>query len=155
MGRFLYYPKFRAFNANGTPLALGTVETFVTGTNTPLATYSDAALSSANTNPVELDANGEAWIFLANGGKYRIVVKDSAGATVWSQDGINGDGLGYQFEADSLKLGNVPTITTGTASPEGVVTAPIGSLFLRQDGSTSTTLYVKTAGAGDTGWTAK
>lgn len=47
------------------------------------------------------------------------------------------------------------TISTGAGTPEGVVTAPIGSLFLRTDGSTSTTLYVKTSGTGNTGWTAK
>jgi len=40
-------------------------------------------------------------------------------------------------------------ITTGTGSPEGVVTAPIGSLFLRADGPSS---YVKQLGTGNTGW---
>jgi hypothetical protein len=44
----------------------------------------------------------------------------------------------------------------GEGSPEGVVTADIGTLYLRTDGSTSTTLYVKTADDGAaTGWTAK
>lgn len=43
----------------------------------------------------------------------------------------------------------------GTGSPEGVVTATVGFLYLRTDGSTSTTLYVKTSGSGNTGWTAK
>ena len=46
-------------------------------------------------------------------------------------------------------------IVVGSGTPEGVVTAAIGSLFLRTDGSTSTTLYVKTSGTGNTGWTAK
>lgn len=46
-------------------------------------------------------------------------------------------------------------IYSGAGAPEGVVTAVIGSLFLRNDGSTSTTLYVKTSGSGNTGWTAK
>lgn len=46
-------------------------------------------------------------------------------------------------------------IYTGTGTPEGAVTAPQGSLFLRTDGAASTTLYVKTSGAGNTGWTAK
>ena len=45
--------------------------------------------------------------------------------------------------------------TSGSGNPEGVVTAPVGSLFTRTDGSTSTTLYVKTSGSGNTGWTAK
>lgn len=46
-------------------------------------------------------------------------------------------------------------ILTGTGDPEGVVTAGVGSIFLRSDGGTSTTLYVKETGAGDTGWVAK
>ena len=43
----------------------------------------------------------------------------------------------------------------GIGSPEGVVTADIGALYVNQSGGVSTTLYVKTSGAGDTGWTAK
>lgn len=58
-----------------------------------------------------------------------------------------------------FKLGNPGTtffgIRSGSGSPEGVVTAPVGALYLRSDGSTSTTLYVKTAGSSSTGWTAK
>lgn len=44
---------------------------------------------------------------------------------------------------------------SGTGSPEGAVTADQGRLYTRTDGSTSTTLYVKTAGDDDSGWTAK
>jgi hypothetical protein len=40
-------------------------------------------------------------------------------------------------------------------SPEGVVTAAVGSLALRTDGGASTTLYVKQSGTGNTGWVAK
>jgi len=43
----------------------------------------------------------------------------------------------------------------GAGAPDGVVVAPVGSIYLRTDGSTSTTLYVKTSGTGNTGWTAK
>lgn len=43
----------------------------------------------------------------------------------------------------------------GTGSPEGSVTAEVGSIFLRTDGGTSTTLYVKESGSADTGWVAK
>ena len=48
-----------------------------------------------------------------------------------------------------------PTISSGTGSPEGVLTAPVGSLYTNVSGGASTTLYVKTSGAGNTGWTAK
>jgi hypothetical protein len=42
-------------------------------------------------------------------------------------------------------------IYRGTGSPEGVVTAPRGSLYIVATGATST-LYVKDSGAGNTGW---
>lgn len=43
----------------------------------------------------------------------------------------------------------------GAGTPEGAVTAPVGSLFTRTDGGAGTTLYVKESGAGNTGWVAK
>ena len=46
-------------------------------------------------------------------------------------------------------------VMTGYGTPEGAIPAPIGKIYLRLNGSTSTTLYVKTSGTGDTGWTAK
>lgn len=47
------------------------------------------------------------------------------------------------------------TIIQGAGSPEGVITASVGKLFLRSDGGASTTLYVKQSGTGNTGWIAK
>ena len=46
-------------------------------------------------------------------------------------------------------------VTSGTGSPEGSVTAPVGSLWTRTDGGASTTLYIKESGTGNTGWVAK
>jgi len=48
-----------------------------------------------------------------------------------------------------------PIWTSGSGSPNGVVTAVVGSMFTRTDGGTSTTLYVKESGSGNTGWVAK
>jgi hypothetical protein len=49
-----------------------------------------------------------------------------------------------------------PKVLSGTGSPASVVSAPVGSTFLRSDGGTSTSLYVKETGAaGNTGWVAK
>lgn len=42
----------------------------------------------------------------------------------------------------------------GNGSPEGVVTAPVGTLYRRTDGGASSTLYVKESGTGNTGWKA-
>jgi hypothetical protein len=47
------------------------------------------------------------------------------------------------------------TQTTGLGTPEGVVTASVGSVFFRTDGGTGTVFYVKETGTGNTGWVAK
>ncbi len=49
----------------------------------------------------------------------------------------------------------LPNWCTGAGTPEGVVTARIGSLWTRTDGGAGTTLYVKESGTGTTGWVAK
>lgn len=56
---------------------------------------------------------------------------------------------------DFWKVFRLEGLYTGTGDPDGVVTAPVGSLFLRSDGGAGTTLYVKESGTGDTGWVAK
>jgi hypothetical protein len=45
--------------------------------------------------------------------------------------------------------------TSGSGTPEGAVTAPVGSLFTRTNGGAGTTLYVKESGSGNTGWIGK
>ena len=60
-------------------------------------------------------------------------------------------GLGLDFSATSSGM----VWRTGTGTPEGSVTASVGSLYTRSDGGASTTLYVKESGTGNTGWVAK
>jgi len=60
------------------------------------------------------------------------------------------------FTAAKVYLGTGGVFwSSGAGTPEAVVTAPVGSLFTRTDGGATTTLYVKTSGVGNTGWTAK
>lgn len=63
----------------------------------------------------------------------------------------------FRLNADGSGLGLVNSDNTrhvqwGTGSPEGAVTGSIGSIFLRKDGSSGTTVYAKTSGTGNTGW---
>lgn len=44
---------------------------------------------------------------------------------------------------------------SGAGSPEGVQTANVGSLYLRNNGGAGTCLYIKESGSGNTGWVAK
>lgn len=57
-------------------------------------------------------------------------------------DNISGDG-------ESVRVFN------GYGSPEGVLTAGIGSLYLRVDGGANTSAYFKESGTGNTGWVAR
>ena len=61
---------------------------------------------------------------------------------------LSGTGKGVTF-ASTAK------ILSGAGSPESVVAAPVGSLYLRSDGGAGTTLYVKQSGTGNTGWVGK
>lgn len=45
-------------------------------------------------------------------------------------------------------------VYTGSGSPESSLTANVGSVYLRTDGGTSTTFYIKQSGSGNTGWRA-
>lgn len=50
---------------------------------------------------------------------------------------------------------SVPSISSGAGSPEGVLAAQKGSMYLRTDGGAATSIYVKESGTGNTGWVAK
>jgi hypothetical protein len=67
---------------------------------------------------------------------------------------------GTQIKTDQngdlyLNAAKTVGVITGTGSPESSVTASVGALYIRTDGGTSTTLYVKESGSGNTGWVAK
>ena len=56
-----------------------------------------------------------------------------------------------------LQLGGYDHVKylSGVGSPQGVKTAPVGSMYTRTDGGVGSTLYVKESGTGNTGWSAK
>lgn len=60
---------------------------------------------------------------------------------------------GKPFQAGSFFLGNNVQILSDTGDPNGSVTAPQGSIFLRTDGAAATSLYINTNGA--TTWSAR
>ena len=59
-------PFFYEVNAAGQPLAGGKLYTYQAGGNIPLATYTDATLTTPNPNPVILDAYGKAQIWFGS-----------------------------------------------------------------------------------------
>jgi len=88
MASIFNYPKFKAFTSTGVPLSAGLLYSYEPGTNTPKATYLDINKVTAHTNPVQLDSNGEAAIYLD--GVYKFILKDSSGSTLWTLDSVAG-----------------------------------------------------------------
>lgn len=105
-------------DATGAPLVGGKVWTYAAGTSTPKATYSDAAGTAPNANPVVLNSRGEATIFWD--GAYKVVLKDSNDVTIWTQDDVATENL--SAAADELRADLADSNTAkGAALVRGAV----------------------------------
>ncbi len=111
-GRF-QNPNYQFFDENGDPLAGGKLEFFVSGTSTPQDTYSDDALTVANTNPVILDGAGRAGDVFLLSADYKVVLKESDDTVVWTADPVR------STTPKSSDVKNVSTTTQLDASDDG------------------------------------
>ena len=107
-----------------------------TGSNT-VTFVGGAKLQELSATPTATAAYGISWVL--NETPNRPMFTDDAGSV-----------FRYQILPSTG-----PQIYSGSGSPEGVVTAAIGSLYMRTDGGAGTSLYVKESGTGNTGWVAK
>ena len=103
-------------SSTGLPLNGGFLYTYLAGSSTPLATYTDSAGTVANTNPIIMGTDGRPpyEIWLTQGYNYKFVLTDSASNLIGTYDNIAGLSSYY---------GNTTAITavTGT-SPISVTT---------------------------------
>ena len=90
MSTLLPYPRFKAVDSLGVPLSGGKVYTYIAGTSTAKASYDDNFLISPQQNPVILDSNGEATIYLR--GLYKLVLTTALDVPVWTLDYVEGMG---------------------------------------------------------------
>ena len=92
-------PGFRFLDADGNPLAAGTIEIYDAGTSNARAVFSDSALATSLGSTVYLDSGGHP--VSASGGSnkvllytgtsaYKVIAKSSAGVTVVTLDNIKG-----------------------------------------------------------------
>ena len=90
-GTAMLWVKPQWFDDNGNPCAGWYVFTYLAGTTTKTATYTDVALSVANTNPIILDSAGRATIFL-DALSYKFVLAQAATdpptSPLWTQDNV-------------------------------------------------------------------
>jgi hypothetical protein len=139
-------PIYQQFDNNGLPLAGGRLYTYVAGTTTPLATYTDSTLGVANANPVVLDAQGRANVWLG-ASLYKFVQKTSADVTLWTVDNVSQSGVSTNVtnlccDADSTTISLASNTTT--IVPANI--APIGDAY--SEWTTATARFTPAA-AGD------
>lgn len=104
--------------------------------------------------------NGDAGIVVGDNDDY--TTQDNGARLYTSSNGNTmflrnfADSAYVTFRPANIALGSVgQVIIPVTGSPEGSLAAVVGSIALRTDGGTSTSLYVKESGTGNTGWVAK
>jgi hypothetical protein len=98
-------PKLQFFGTDGLPLVGGKLYTYAAGTTTPIATYTDHTQDNQNTNPVILDSNGQASVWLTDSITYKYTLTDADDVPLFTVDYVS-----------------VPVTTNSFASPP-----PIGS----------------------------
>lgn len=79
----------RFYNNDGTVASGGKLYTYAAGTTTPLTTYTTAAASVANTNPIILDSKGEADIWVTGVLKVNLLQSNDVQVTGFPIDNIN------------------------------------------------------------------
>jgi hypothetical protein len=84
------YPLFKATDGNGDPLRGGKLYSYVAGTSTAKNTYSNKECTVANTNPVTLNSDGEATVYLLGSYKFNLKTSDLAQVPGWPVDDIVG-----------------------------------------------------------------
>lgn len=149
-------PKAQFLASDGAPLVGGKVYTYAAGTTTPLATYTGNTGAVPNTNPVILDARGEANIWYASGTAYKVVLKTSTDETIWTVDNITTTGSMALQNANAVNItggtiGSGVTFngnTTGTASNvTGVVAVANGGTNASTAADARTSLGAAASGA--------
>lgn len=88
-GQRFVLPYQTPVDATGAPLPGALLNFYISGTSTRTDTYADQTLATANTNPVQADANGVfPSIFLSPLVTYKVVLTDSSAVEQWTADPV-------------------------------------------------------------------
>ena len=150
----LRYPKgYQFFDANGAPLALGTLTYYAAGTMTPQNTYSDSAGTMGNTNPLVLDGSGrlDVDVYLGSAADYKEVLA-TASATVspWPDDNIPlASQADWTATSGPNQILNKPTLAAVATSGSYADLSNTPTAFTGDSGSGGIGGLVPAPGAGD------
>lgn len=105
-------------DANGDPLSGGKVYTYVAGTSTAAATYTDDTGATPQANPILLNSRGLPTnpVWLQGGRSYKLVVTDANEVVLWTVDDVSGINDATTAAADQwIVYANPPTYLSATS----------------------------------------
>lgn len=108
----------QTFDANGDPLNGGEIETYLAGSSTPAATYTDDSGGTPHSNPIVLNSLGYPTagpIWLTGGISYKFIIKNAAGSTLRTIDDISGVNDASVSQSEWVESGLVPTYIDATS----------------------------------------
>jgi microcystin-dependent protein len=132
--------KTQFLDAAGAPLVGGKLYTYVAGTTTPQATYTDSTGATPNSNPVILDSRGEANIWLGEA-NYKFKLTDSDDVEIWTVDYISAP----TTSLSPVLSGNVVVSSASAGAAFTITQAGGGYIFRAQDSTGDSTPVVITS----------
>ena len=103
-------------NSAGAPLSGGKIYTYLAGTSTPSATYTDNTGTTPQANPIILNSLGlpTSPIWLLGGFPLKFIIKDSADTTIRTVDNISGVNDTSSTASEWTSSGLTPTYISAT-----------------------------------------
>lgn len=108
----------------GVPLSGGQLFSYQAGTTTPQNTYTDQSMGTPNTNPVILDVNGEADVWIDQALAYKFVLEDASGDVLWTVDNVVGLLAANAVSTSSIQDG---AVTTAKLADRSVTSAKLAN----------------------------
>lgn len=101
---------------NGAPLSGGLLYTYLAGSSTPAATYTDSSGATPQSNPIVLNVLGRPTnpVWLTDGTAYKLVLTDSVGVTQWTIDNVTGVTVSTPAQSEWETLSTTPTYINAT-----------------------------------------
>ncbi len=139
-------PTFRAITKEDVQAAL--LGALVAGANVTITDNADGTYTIASTGGGGGGSVSTVSVVTANGVSGSVANATTTPAITLTLGAITPSSVA------STGLVTGTNIVRGTGTPEGAVTAAVGTIFQRTDGGAGTTQYIKESGAGNTGWVA-
>jgi hypothetical protein len=105
------------FTPAGNVLSGGLIQTYLAGTTSPAATYTDSTGLTANLNPIVLTSAGTlpAQIWMPTGEALKFVLQTAAGVTLQTEDNISGINDTTSSPTSEWLAQSAPTFISGTS----------------------------------------